>query len=478
MNITEEFIVRFARNSSAVSNGKGLANKNSFSALHISADQTLLFGECKGSGKKPYNCSVDFTDEEKPIPRCSCPSRQIPCKHVVGLLYSRLLKKDFTESEIPEDVVLKRDKIKKRETKKQSEEKTPSVMTKQKATAAAKKCAQQLEGIILSENILKNIIKAGLHSIDKNNSKSYLLQIKELGNYYINGIQASMTNLLLESERAVINQDFTRAIDSVNFVHHLLKKSKIYLESKMEDYKAFPEMTLKYEDAMLNSPIEEMIGYAWKISELKEKGLFIENAELLQFSFECYDEEAKKQSVDEGCWMDISSGRIFVTKNYRPFKAKKYIKQEDSVFQMLLTSEAYIYPGYENPRIRWDKSTLRECVSKDFKHAKNHGNENFAEIIKKVKNQIKDHLAEKNPVFAVKVNKLVESDEEIAIEDKDGNQILLRFEEFGFLLKKLSREQLINQTLICRFYQDLKNDKLYAVPLSVINDENIIRFMY
>ncbi|MEU0571746.1 SWIM zinc finger family protein [Nonomuraea sp. NPDC005983] len=44
---------------------------------------SVLFGECRGSGAKPYQASVDLTE---PAYRCSCPSRKFPCKHALGLL--------------------------------------------------------------------------------------------------------------------------------------------------------------------------------------------------------------------------------------------------------------------------------------------------------------------------------------------------------------------------------------------------------
>ncbi|MEQ4721404.1 SWIM zinc finger family protein [Nonomuraea sp. B19D2] len=44
---------------------------------------TVLYGECKGSGARPYLACVDLTE---PAYRCSCPSRKFPCKHALGLL--------------------------------------------------------------------------------------------------------------------------------------------------------------------------------------------------------------------------------------------------------------------------------------------------------------------------------------------------------------------------------------------------------
>lgn len=46
-------------------------------------DDTAVWGAAKGSGKNPYLIAVDLTG---PAYKCSCPSRKIPCKHVLGLL--------------------------------------------------------------------------------------------------------------------------------------------------------------------------------------------------------------------------------------------------------------------------------------------------------------------------------------------------------------------------------------------------------
>jgi len=44
---------------------------------------TLLWGKCQGSGKTPYQVSIDLTG---PAFRCTCPSRKFPCKHGLALL--------------------------------------------------------------------------------------------------------------------------------------------------------------------------------------------------------------------------------------------------------------------------------------------------------------------------------------------------------------------------------------------------------
>lgn len=42
----------------------------------------LVWGECQGSGSRPYQTQIDLSE---PAFKCSCPSRKIPCKHSLAL---------------------------------------------------------------------------------------------------------------------------------------------------------------------------------------------------------------------------------------------------------------------------------------------------------------------------------------------------------------------------------------------------------
>jgi hypothetical protein len=47
------------------------------------ASERAVWGLCQGSGKQPYQTTVDLSG---PAYKCSCPSRKFPCKHALGLL--------------------------------------------------------------------------------------------------------------------------------------------------------------------------------------------------------------------------------------------------------------------------------------------------------------------------------------------------------------------------------------------------------
>ncbi|MDR0568881.1 MAG: SWIM zinc finger family protein [Spirochaetaceae bacterium] len=563
MQITEDFIIRFIGNSSTAANGKVLAQKGKFETLSITADETLLFGTCKGSGSAPYFCSVDFENPGKPVPRCTCPSRQIPCKHAAGLLFCNVLGKPFTLAETPEGIAELRAKAKQKEAKKTLQAENPAAQTKPEPAQgkpkpqSLKKCRTQLEGIELAEKLLQNIMRSGLHCIDLHAQKRYEDQVKELGNYFIDGIQAALTEVFQTAGAAQKDQDFSQAVEAVNYLHSLLKKSRTHTEtkisaleillkensskkdsskaekkskedsskkdsSKKEDFskaekeskedfskkedssleKKSKEDSSKAEDSSLEKKskenfskkedsslekkypgkiekIEELMGYAWKLTELKDAGLLERDARLIQVGFSVIEDVSRKRFEDEGIWLSLANGEIYLTKHYRPFNALKQVREEDSFFPLLTVPELYVYPGDRNPRIRWEAAEQREITAEDWQDALSAGKRDFAEVIKAVKNQIKNPLADKHPVFALRIARLGSAEgNAAAVFDEQGTRIPLRLERFGHLLAQVSRKQAEGNALICRFQQDLNTNTLWASPIALIACENIIRFTY
>lgn len=81
MNLTEEQILALAPDESSKKSGKDLANPAKWVTRGI--NERAAWGECQGSGSKPYQTQVDLANLAF---KCSCPSRKFPCKHGLGLL--------------------------------------------------------------------------------------------------------------------------------------------------------------------------------------------------------------------------------------------------------------------------------------------------------------------------------------------------------------------------------------------------------
>ncbi|MEO1513521.1 MAG: SWIM zinc finger family protein [Bacteroidota bacterium] len=81
MNWTTEYILGLAPNASSAQRGEKLATSRKW--LELNGNTRILWGLCQGSGKTPYKTQIDL---HGPAYKCSCPSRQFPCKHAIGLL--------------------------------------------------------------------------------------------------------------------------------------------------------------------------------------------------------------------------------------------------------------------------------------------------------------------------------------------------------------------------------------------------------
>lgn len=474
INITEEYVNTAAPNQNAISNGWGLVKKNNFSKLKISEDETVLYGECAGSGASNYMTSVDFINKENPVYRCTCPSRQFPCKHAIGLMLAYISGKKFEIAELPPEIVEKREKAEKREERKRTETEIKPV--KVNKNALLKKLRVQLEGLELLEKITYSIVQSGLGTI---NSKSLTLledQARQLGNYYIPGAQSALREFIVLFKRTenVENIKF-EAADCLTSLYALCKKGKDYLNKRIKDPDMSPDT---------NSAIEEWLGHAWQLSELRDLGLTQQEAELVQLAFNSYFSEARQEFVDSGLWMNLNNGKVAESRTYRPIKAARHIREDDSFYSILQAKELFIYPGDLNPRVRWESLQVREIESNDYLLIKSFAYKNYQEVIKLVKNQIKNPLSDKNPVFVLHFKQIGKVDNAYIIEDANGQRIILSDNLRANdppsvkLLNLVSRMALYDQAILVRFFNDMENMKLSAQPLSIITNNGIIKLTY
>ena len=97
MSLTMEAVLALAPDASSAKAAQGLQNPSQWPTLGASG--VAVWGECQGSGSKPYQTQVDLAG---PAFRCSCPSRKFPCKHGLALLMLQVQQPArFTATETP-----------------------------------------------------------------------------------------------------------------------------------------------------------------------------------------------------------------------------------------------------------------------------------------------------------------------------------------------------------------------------------------
>lgn len=78
---TEDRVIAAAPDQASVPAARKLARPGPWS--DTGSNDVLVWGKCQGSGKTPYQVSIDIV---APAYRCTCPSRKFPCKHALALL--------------------------------------------------------------------------------------------------------------------------------------------------------------------------------------------------------------------------------------------------------------------------------------------------------------------------------------------------------------------------------------------------------
>lgn len=483
MQIDEAFADSQASNAAAIKNARGVVLKKKLVGLFRSTDGTLLFGDCKGSGAENYRPSADFADPAKPVYRCTCPSRQFPCKHSLALLYAYAQGSTFSEKDIPAEIAEKRSKIQQRAEKKKEDADKPQ---KVNTSALKKKIQTQLGGIDLLESLVNDLVRSGLGTLNAKSARQVEEQAKQLGDAYLPGAQNALhaltglfyrTQISSEDELKASERErvYTAALDQLNRLHSLCKQGRKYLQTRLEDPELKPET---------ETGIAAWLGHAWQLRELKDAGLVQTGVELLQLAFNSHDDWTRQEFVETGVWMNLQNGAVQVTRNYRPYRAAKFIREDDSCFHVMTCPELYVYPGDLNPRVRWDASEPRPATRADFARARDYAKADLKTVIKEVKTQLRTPLGDRHPIALLKYRALGRAGEEIIIEDPNGERLVLADDTHNsepatlLLLSMLPKEVRHDQVLLIRFHHDLDSQKLHAKPLSIVTENEVVRLTY
>lgn len=261
----EQKIVAMAPNANAVSNGRKISASGGFVRRIKSEDDSFYAGECKGSGKKNYIVSVDLVDRDNPVFRCSCPSRQFPCKHNIALMFEMVADKAFDIEDIPQDILDKRSKKEAREQKKAEKAEKPKKVTAQSKAARTKKIKKQLEGLDLLRDLMARITDVGIAATASTPLKENQALAKQLGDYYLPGVQVIFNRFLYAMEKVQREKEtnYSDAVDEIVKLRYIEKRARVYLEKKLESDQPEADDNLLY----------EALGGVWKLDELNALGL-------------------------------------------------------------------------------------------------------------------------------------------------------------------------------------------------------------
>ena len=486
--ITEQQILSLATNLTAVANAKKISQKGGFVRRYASADETFYRGECKGSGKTPYNTSVDFSDPSGPVFRCSCPSRQFPCKHGLALLYELQAGKRFEPEQVPQEILDKRQKRQLRAEKaaakaaERSEADAAGAATAPQPapkaaaqSARAKKLKAQLEGLQMTETLVRDLLAAGLGSMGGAGLDDYRQLARQLGDYYLPGPQLLLHRLIREMEQ--FRQDgadshCAAALELLRRLWALTRKGQNYLQTKLDSGST----------GLDADPLYAELGGVWKLTELEAVGCCRRDLRMVQLAFWVgFDEDAQTWQ-DVGVWADVSGGPLYLAQNFRPVRALRHLRADDSVFDLLRLPMAALYPGEGNPRIRWEEASPQPVTGDDRQGVLAQALP-VAAAAKQAKNLLKNTLAAPVWFALVRYARIGKTEQGYVLQDEAGQTLLLAdapglpptAAAVGLLGDGTLLEQ---QVLLAGFFYDAASRRLMAQPISILTADAVVRLLY
>lgn len=197
---TEDHLRSAVTDVATLKRGLDLATPSKWGNTGTSA--RAVWGECQGSGSKPYQVIIDVAG---PAFKCSCPSRTFPCKHGAGLMVmavrnAHLFKEDAEPAWV--DVWLS-----KREAKETAKVETASVKAPSDPEAQAKREAQRqkrmADGLAESERWLLDVARTGIATLQAQPLTVWENQAARLVDAQLPGLANRLRDLqFMRSDRA------------------------------------------------------------------------------------------------------------------------------------------------------------------------------------------------------------------------------------------------------------------------------------
>jgi hypothetical protein len=168
MNYSAEQIIALAPDAASAKAGRSLATASKW--RNVGQDERALWGECQGSGAKPYQTVIDLTE---PAFKCSCPSRKFPCKHALGLFLLIANQPVVGNTTVPDwaaEWLSKRDSQAQRRSEaakkadEEPDEETLARRASQKAKRSLDREAKVVAGLKELELWLRDLLRHGLAS--------------------------------------------------------------------------------------------------------------------------------------------------------------------------------------------------------------------------------------------------------------------------------------------------------------------------
>jgi hypothetical protein len=255
ISLTPEQVIAQAPDAASAKAGRDLA----MLAKWVSAgfDEQAVWGECKGSGKLPYQISIELAE---PAFNCSCPSRKFPCKHGLGLLllYAANQLKAGAPPDFCSEWLAKRSENKERKREKTEAELTPEEIARREKAKIKRTGEREIKvaaGLQELEMWSSDMIRQGLAAAQSHPTEYWEKMSKRL----IDAQAPNVARLVRQMSSLVYQKNRYGEKLPEKLLEHL---SRIYLIC--ESYRRIGELP-----EAVQADVKTAVGFTFKEEELQ-----------------------------------------------------------------------------------------------------------------------------------------------------------------------------------------------------------------
>lgn len=499
-DVTELSILTLSPNEKATLDAKDLVRTGALKNVSRTEDGSLLFGDCRGSGGAPYTVSADLLGpNDKPSLRCTCPSRQKPCKHVLGLMFAYAQQgSSFSIAPAPQDLLDKRAKeaappaAPKTRTPKKTE--GPRTVNKD---ALAKKGKEQIDALETLGAFLIDLVNAGVGGVTPKLIEGIDQQAKRMADANI--VQASVALKRLSGAIAHKEEDDDDEEEEAKktAARNLSKETEARVAWLMTQLHAMVRRGTKLLDGRLaaegateaecDATYDLIFTKRWQLRDLKHAGHWVANRALMELAHERRNDDLLEFADSTGYLLDLTDGTIvreWTALPYQVFYSRfNTQKLRESRRGTLVIHEAGLYPGEMiNRRIRWDDKVETACVERtrqaaDYEALHRHAKP-IAEVIKAFRNHLRNPLHPLDVVCLVAAARVGTLGSELIVEDAAKDRLVLRDSPEAIVSGTVALRQAAAAygpgSLAVRLFFDLPSRSLGAEPLALfVGDEHL-----
>lgn len=500
--VTEQSIGGLAPNDKAMEDARELIRSGALKNLAKTDDGSLVFGDCRGSSGAPYNVSMDLAGAgDKPTLRCTCPSRQRPCKHVLGLMLVFAQKgATFPIGAAPQELLDKRAQEAAKPAPKAPRTKSAGPQNRNQS-ALAKKGKEQIDALETLGTFLVDLINVGVGGITPKMINEIDQQAKRMvdANIFVawpelKRLSDAISSRADDDEDDEDDEEDEARPEKKKAARNLSKETEARVAWMITHLHAMVRRGIKLLDGRLESEgatqferdatYDLIFSRRWQLRDLKHAGYWVENRRYLEISHENRNYELLEFVEATGYLLDLQDGSIVREWTALPYGALySGQKLRASRRGTLVVKEAGLYPGeMANRRIRWDEKQEDACVEvtrKEADYAALHSHAKpIDSVIKAFRAQLRNPLHQLDGVYLVAAARFGMLGSDLIAEDAAKDRLVMRDMPGAIVSGTVALRQAAAAfgpgSLAVRLHFDLISRSICAEPLALfVGDEQL-----